>query len=363
MRNANNNWLWALAGLLLLLFAWGAEQVAVMPLQTGEVYPYYSSLRSDPLGTRALYQSLASLPEIEVSRLYKVRPLLEPQTTLLILGVDPSPWYRFLPEQSWTDYERMVSRGGRLVIAFLPVNSIARPPDSTAASADEPKRLVAMKDRWGAALVFHKPGRVDEAAAVPRASAVTLEAGPGWRVLETRGGLPTAAERSFGTGTVVLLTDSYPLSNEGLRDARNPELIARLLGNGREIVFDEQHLGVGDQDGVAALVRKYRLEGSLAVLLVAVALFMWSSATSFLPPRVERLEDAVAGRDSQEGMATLLRRGIPEKDLLDTCFREWTRSAPAARVAQAVEAEIAPRREREPVDVYRAVQQVIAEKR
>ena len=55
----------------------------VAPLITGEVYPAYSSLRSDPLGAKALFESLSEQPGLDVTRLYKARSPLDSETTLL----------------------------------------------------------------------------------------------------------------------------------------------------------------------------------------------------------------------------------------------------------------------------------------
>ena len=80
----SNTWLWILAIAMLGALAWGLEQVAFTPLQTGEVYPPFSSLRADPLGAKALYESLAALPDIQVDRLYKRRQKLDsPQDAML----------------------------------------------------------------------------------------------------------------------------------------------------------------------------------------------------------------------------------------------------------------------------------------
>jgi hypothetical protein len=35
----------------------------------------------------------------------------------------------------------------------------------------------------------------------------------------------------------------------------------------------------------------------------------------------------VSGRDSLEGMAALLRRGIAEKDLVRVCYEEWKKTS------------------------------------
>ena len=51
-------WIWIAGAGLVGALAWGLEQVVVSPLETGDVYPPYSSLRTDPLGAKALYESL-----------------------------------------------------------------------------------------------------------------------------------------------------------------------------------------------------------------------------------------------------------------------------------------------------------------
>jgi hypothetical protein len=43
-----------------------------------------------------------------------------------------------------------------------------------------------------------------------------------WRVLYERGGYPVLIERVFGSGSIVLCSDSYFLSNEALRRERIP---------------------------------------------------------------------------------------------------------------------------------------------
>src|SRR5258706_10780125 len=91
MQAARNGTAWLIV-LLLALFLAGAWEVMVAPLITGEVYPPYSSLRTDPLGAKALFESLSEQPGLEVTRLYKARPPLDSATTLLILGVDSLAW-------------------------------------------------------------------------------------------------------------------------------------------------------------------------------------------------------------------------------------------------------------------------------
>jgi hypothetical protein len=336
---------------LLAAFVWGLEQVAVAPLETGEIYPPYSTLRSDPLGAKALYESLALLPGISVERLYQSRAALhDPDAAMLVLGTDPVAWSA-LKEKTFEEYEDLIRSGGRLVIAFVPV-----PPPT------RPTGLQLVDERWHVKLQYRRPSDADRAAgAIPRRSALSFEPGSEWRVLARRDDLPSAVERAFGAGGIVLVADSYPLSNEGLREDRNAALISRIVGPARRLLFDENHFGVVETGSVAKLMRKYRLEGAVAVLGLVAALFLWQSASSLLPPREIPGAAVVAGRDSLEGLAALLHRGIPEPNLVDACVAEWTKTHPrdarAARVEQAVAAA-----KGDAVARYRAVCRILTEK-
>ena len=57
---------------LILIFIFGLFQLFVLVFKTGDIYPAYSSLRSDPLGTRALYESLKKFDHIAVQRNYRL---------------------------------------------------------------------------------------------------------------------------------------------------------------------------------------------------------------------------------------------------------------------------------------------------
>ena len=92
-------------------------------------------------------------------------------------------------------------------------------------------------------------------------------------------------------------------------------------------MFDENHFGVVETGSITKLMRKYHLEGALALLALVAALFLWRSASSLLPSRAPGAEQAVAGRDSLDGMVALLRRGIPEKDLVWICYEEWKKGS------------------------------------
>ena len=252
---------------ILLALVWGLEQVMVSPLETGAVYPEYSSLRSDPMGSMALYESLAKV--LKVDRLYKSRSQINAGygTTVFILGVASS-------KMDPKEYENLTAKCARVVIAFL--------PDS--------------KAQWAKDLLK-------------------------WKILDKQA---NAWERPLGAGSIVLVGNSYPLSNEGLREQHDAALLIKLVGTAKEVVFDENHFGVVETGSVTKLMRKYHLEGMLAVLAIVAGLFIWRSSSSLLPSRAPRSDQAVSGRDSLDGMTALLRRGIAERDLLRVCYKEWS---------------------------------------
>jgi hypothetical protein len=292
---------------LALAFFWGLEQVVVSPLETGTAYPEYSSLRFDPMGSMALYESLGKV--IKVDRLYKSRMRSDPGpgTTILVLGVEPMAWWN-LKKEALKEYEELVSKGARLVIAFLPVS---KPWGDHGVHA--PALLWSIKFKYKD--LGLPPGEI------LKETSLQIEGGPEWTKLGDN-----TLERKFGAGTVVLTADSYPLSNEGLREDRDSELIVQLVGPAREVIFDENHFGVEETGSVTKLMRKYHLEGALGVLVLVAGLFLWRSASSLLPSRAPRAEQAVLGRDSLEGMTALLRRGIAEKDLVGICVEEWKKT-------------------------------------
>jgi hypothetical protein len=146
---------------------------------------------------------------------------------------------------------------------------------------------------------------------------------------------------------------------------RHADLLAWVIGPSSRIVFDEAHLGIVEEPGVAMLVRKYRLHGLVAGLLLLAGLFIWKSAARFAPDAAEeKPEEYVTGKDSAAGFVNLLRRHIASRDVLDVCLAEWRKSIaggkhPAARLARAQEvisAENAlPPAQRHPVRTYQAI--------
>lgn len=133
-------------------------------------------------------------------------------------------------------------------------------------------------------------------------------------------------ERTVGSGTIVLCSDSFFLSNEALRNNRNSEFLSWLMGGNGTVLFSEAHLGTQQQDRIMTLVRRYRLHGVVFGFLLLGALFVWHHAATLIPRReLDELPAAstTTERSHQDGLDNLLARFIPRNELLGTCVREW----------------------------------------
>ncbi len=341
-------------------FLMGLFELFRLRFEAGDVYPAYSSLRSDPLGTMGFYESLGRIG-LEARRDFSSENRLPAGrgSTYLHLGAEPEEWGA-MPEEVVQEIERFVIAGGRLVVAFFPESDFPAgmvmrggvpPPPSTKpkskkAQAEELRRLrrTSLKERWGFGFRTAPLEREDEGYRPAQASRqgdrplppeldwhsglVFTNLEPAWETVYARGTNPVVVERKLGAGSVVMTTDGYFLSNQALVKDRHPDLLEWVVGSSaREVLFDEAHLGLVDTPGVATLMRKYRLHWLGAGLLLLAALFIWKNSTSFLPAEAaEQGRDDITGKEASAGFVNLLRRNIPPRDLLRVCFDEWTRT-------------------------------------
>lgn len=393
--------------ILFLALAAGLAQLFLLRFEAGDVYPPYSSLRHDPLGAKALHDSLAALDGLRVGRNHQPLEKLGDRgpLTLFWMGENEDLLGK-VTEDFARHLEAVAVRGGRLVVTFKPVNLGAKKKTSAKEAVkkeDARKRekrsrgkeaitFVKLAERWNvgadhARLPKDRDDVTKPAEAVLQTDdPLPLEVswhsslhfthlGKPWNAVYSRDNKPVLIERPFGRGTIVLVSDSYLLSNEALCEERWPALLAWLAGPNREIVFDESHFGVREETGVMTLAWQYRLHGLFAGLLALAALFIWQSAARFVPPREPEAEAALSagmtGRDSTAGLVNLVRRSIPPGELAAACFEEWQRSfahrkdlAPKRVRAQAVvDAERArPAVQRRPVQAYREICRIIAER-
>jgi hypothetical protein len=278
-------------------FLAGVGMLFYLRTEAGDIYPAYSSLRADPSGSRALYESLETLDVLRVSRNYVPLDQLHSSGAVFYIGAKLSA----LAEQP--KFERLLNNGARIIIGFTP----------------EQGELKASPWGFGVKSTVQKDGEL-------LLHFQNLAAD--WTVLEKRDGFPVVIERPFGKGSLVLSADSYPFSNEAMLSDRESAMLSRIIGDKREIVFDESHLGTEEEISVGALARRYHLQGVFLALLMLVGLFLWKSTSSFLPPPPDvEIMDAVSGRSSRLGLMNLLKRSVPATELLAVCSAEWLKTS------------------------------------
>lgn len=108
---------------LVGIFFIGLIQLLNLRFQRGDVYPVYSSLRTDPLGSKVLFESLRQNSNNMVTRNYKPLTQLDimDDTTLLYLGANELDFIRS-SEKFLERFEEIAQKGGRVVISFTPAN-------------------------------------------------------------------------------------------------------------------------------------------------------------------------------------------------------------------------------------------------
>jgi hypothetical protein len=269
-----------LAFVLLLGAAFLAGLVWMFDAQfsSGEAYPDYSTMRTDPSGARALYDSLAATGGFDVTRNFQPLEYAGISgATIVLLGMQPP----FTIETA-ENLEKLAARGNRVVVALR---------------LDEDKLPAGgvLEKRWH----------------------VKLPSGD------------EIVERPFGGGSLVIVPEGGVFHNGSLAEGPASELILRALGPARRIVFDESHLGMVESGSLVGLARRYRLQGFAWGCAVVLVLFLWRNTSPF-PPVAPATPDAapdaatIAGRTSASGLAGLLRQNVDRQRLVQTAWDLWT---------------------------------------
>lgn len=369
--------------LVLALLAWGFWELFRDRMGAGDVYPEYSSLRADPLGTRALYESLEALPGMAVDRSVDSPVAFTPgaEDTRLYIGMTRGTLASATPQECLA-MDKAARTGARIVIAMAYVSTAYVPfhaskegpekkktPAKDDAKADDGKKT-AEEDRKKAAPLplgaLRGPGSEGHASAltleklwgftfdvsgkysIPQS--ISTEAAPAgfptalecqtalhfktlegsdWTVLYRKGGQPIMMERLVGRGSIVLIADPYFLTNEALQRYRSTPLLSWVVGPNRHVIFQEDIHGGERDGGIMTMVRRFGFTEAVLSLLVLALFFVWKEMATFIPasPREDEVILAIA---PTAGLSALLRRAIAPKSLFKDIVGQWRRQAPEA---------------------------------
>lgn len=351
----------ALAGLI-----GGLAWLIHLRFESGNAYALRSSLRSDPLGSKALHDAYAELSGLLVSRnfvpLVQLRALPN-DATLLLLNTGGRQLHQLADFAPVVDF---VENGGRLVIALNPEqvayqhledergedartdkkDDSATSDDTDPAAEKQDTRFTRRSSEenesfWGGLALRHGAHAGGEASRAAVAAVALPERIP-WReggvLVEFDAELwspvyqiedeVVAAQRQLGAGRIVVLTDDYLFSNEALLKHRFTPLLTWVLGGQSQLIFEETHLGVAERAGVATLMRRYGLEGFALAFAGLMALVVWRGASPLLPPFGGRARDQLIRSEHsiEAGLGDLIQRSLPTGDLPRQAFAAWRQS-------------------------------------
>jgi hypothetical protein len=348
-------------------------------LETGNSFPEYSTFRADPKGLKAFYESLQATDLIHVSRRLqpsKILPSGENQV-LVVAGVRPDQ--QIDSDEDSQFFDHWLATGGRLIVALRPEKN---QPAGNRRSAHENQNstddtsLVLWRSlirRWGAEIAPIDAVHSATASStlfgtisrwLGRNSFVRLTSD--WKVLASQGDKSVIVERAFAHGSIVLLADSYPLSNEGLSADRNTGFLVWLIDNRGGVTFEENHLGLSEQAGIMTLAQRYGLQGTLVSIVVVLLLFIWKCQYTLVPrTKSEQNGLTVPGCGSEQAFLNLLQRAVSQKDLLGVCLTTWLKTArpTAAQLVTLEKFHSDPGEEKPLVERYNRLTALLNEKK
>jgi hypothetical protein len=389
--------------ILSILSVIGIYHIFSIRFKIGDVYPPYSSLRTDPVGTKIFFKSLTNMPGCIVERDYDPLPKWEGDkyTTLFLLGIQAGI-LDISDKETHRTLSLILSAGTRTVISIIAKKGAVNPDPEIdgepakekkekaeteheeEAKKEEPKqdysitrllgfKIAPLKDIQAESAELFNPGPgVNLPASIKcRPSHYFTDLNDGWSVLYTQKGKPVVIFRKFGQGTIIFSADTYIFSNEAMMSDRYPRLLSWFIGSGKHIYFDESHFGIQKTTGMIDLVNKYRLQGVIAVFFLMAVLYFWKNATPFVPPQYnEDMNTKIirAERDYLDGLVNLLQRYIPPGDLIKRCIREWEKASAQGKTSRpsrcsGSELEELAKNYKEPSQMYNSISKKLKERK
>jgi len=104
----------------LAAFAWGMSLLFRDRLEAGDVYPAYSTLRSDPMGCRAFFSALERYPDLTVSRAFARGDFQrqKPGAVYFFLGLDARGFHH---EEGLKELDTLARQGHRVIMGMAPL--------------------------------------------------------------------------------------------------------------------------------------------------------------------------------------------------------------------------------------------------
>lgn len=397
--------------LLTVIFIAGIYHIFSIRFRLGDIYPHYSSLRSDPMGTKILFEALKSLPGYSVKRDHSTTLTFEggKNTALFLLGLKTGLDHSALKnpgKQNYKTISTLLSSGSRLVISLHPeaykfgpvsIRNVSK-KDYKKKESEEGKKEKGEKDinpekaadysflkKWGfnihtmgvskdsiADLALNK-GNPDLPSSIKFPSHYYFtELDSKWTITYALKNKPVIISRHYGGGTIILCADSYIFSNEAMMYDRYPRLLSWFVGPANRLYFDESHFGVQHNSGIIDLAYKYRIQGVFIALFLIAALYIWKNGVHFVPPQEDNDKSGrsvKSEKDQLDALVSLLQCYIAPKDLLKTCITEWANTTNKAKklsannISTIEELEVLAAMNERPSQIYNSICKKLIERK
>jgi hypothetical protein len=320
-------------------------------LETQEGYPVASTFRADAQGCRALYETLHRVPGVQTARFLRTFANLPPADgkSLVITGIDPQT--NILRVQDRKALSAWAEAGGTLIVTLTvadgkpakagsPDYELVVPPKEPRSPSPSGKSTPPTEESWIETLQgagVHVFRHADTSARRHFFSSVFATSGlwlgplyfrnlqSPWRVVAEADNFPIVIQRTFGRGSIIVIADSYLLTNGSLATDRETGFLGWLFRKHTTVLFDESHFGYIENPGIVSLARRYGLESAFFVLFILALSFVWANRYSLVPKSAGRSRESsiVCGQGGETVFVNLLRRSLPAKDLLSTCAELW----------------------------------------
>ena len=270
---------------------------------SGDVYARGSSLRTDREGASVWFEALEKTGVRSERNYAPLDTLKASGSAVLLFGISPSS----LEEKETVDgFERLAKSGARVSLLL----------------DGSPLKEVNIR-AWG--LEIHAAGKDDddddEDTSRWRSEFVVAQ---DWRVIRAQLNKPVVVERTFGKGTIAIAAATWPFLNQNLRENRDIALLNWAVAGSNRVIFDESHLGSARGGTIVGLMRRFRLQGVAAALLLASLLFVWRSSVPY-PPVAEPGEKSADGTAASDALRNLLESRVAPGGLVGVCAKEWSR--------------------------------------
>ena len=200
----------AIGMLLSAGFVAGGIYLLGVQFSDGTVYPEYSSLRSDPVGAKLLFDTLSRVPGVTVTRDYLPLEYVPGfDATVFLLNLSPAAFDADLPQR----VDKLAGRGNRVVATLAAVSAPASNTGSLAKT-------------WHIRMGFD--------GKAPSELKLFFRESDGWKTIEQAGQKSRAIERTVGKGSVVLFADSSVFGNATLADTDDAGF-ARISNSSRPV--------------------------------------------------------------------------------------------------------------------------------